>query len=141
MDSLERIIASGKTTSFFKGPVYARLYYPVTLDDFFPEQNLCNLLRNGQPAAEGIVHYDINVQNGGENGCSFGLGPGRNSLIIRASGSLYNISMPCPGRQVSVNLEQHFHLKQGAYVDTNTCSTDFSNIEVIKYVMDGHCVH
>lgn len=138
--SLTRIVASGKFSNFFKGPLQARLYYPATIDDVFPIEKACSFLSTVQPAAEGIIHGETFVQNGSQYPCPFGTGPGRNQLMIRLSGSLYNISMPCPGRQVSLNLEQHFQLKQGAIVDPDTCSTDFSNIEVIKYVMDVHCL-
>ena len=139
VDFLLRIIASGKSNFFEKGPVQARLYYPATIDDVFPIENACSFVRNAQPAAEGISHAALVIQNGSEiTGCP--LGPGRTQFVFRLSGSLFNVSMPCPGRHVNVNIEHHFHLKQGAYVDPDTCSTDFSNIEVIKYVMDVHCL-
>ena len=137
---LTRILASGKFSNFFRAPLQARLYYPATIDDIFPIENLCSFLSTVQPAAEGIIQGRTSLQNGGQFPCDIGTGPGRNQLIITLAGSLYNISMPCPGRHVSVNLEHHFQLKQGAVVDPDTCSTDFSNIEIIKYVMDVHCL-
>lgn len=136
---LTRILASGKFSSFFRAPLKARLYYPATFDDIWPFDKLCSFLRNVEPAAEGIIQGRTSVQNAGQI-CEFLGGPGRQQLIITLAGSLYNISMPCPGRHVSVNLEHHFQLKKGAIVDPDTCSTDFSNIEIIKYVMDVHCL-
>ena len=120
------IIASGRFNLISNGPVLARVYYPSNDVPFNSLPALCSLVRDVQPAAEGIVHFDLNLLNW----CA--PGPGRAQFTIKLSGSLINVSSPCPGRRVSVNYETKLQIRQGANVDPNTCSINPGDIEVIK---------
>ena len=119
-------IASGKWNSFSNGPLMARVFYPLTPDQI-DWNTFCDWLQNPpEPIAEGIVHFNTSDQN------TCALGPGRYEWSRRFSGSLINLTAPCAGRRVSVSYEEHYRVLNGALVDPDTCSTDPSNIELIK---------
>ncbi len=126
-------VAGMKINQIWKGPLMARVFYPMTLAEFdrnnWTDAFLCNWVQN-QPEdlmiAEGIVHFnapDINT-------CAFG--PGRNSWGWSFSGSLINLKALCPGNRVSLKYQENYQLKMGAFVDPETCTTDESNIILIK---------
>ena len=127
------IIASGRFNLIQKGPVMARVYYPSNDVPFNSFAALCSLVRDEQPAAEGVINLDVDVLNW----CA--PGPGSGQLTVRLSGSLINISAPCPGRRVSVSYETKLQLKPRATVDPNTCEINPGDLEVIK--ASGPTIH
>jgi len=84
-----------------KGNIFARVYYPATLDDFFAD--VCGFIENGPMVADGIAHF-----TGNDNDVYVTHPKRQNSFGYTLNGTLYDLAGFCADGMVDLHIVRKY---------------------------------
>lgn len=117
-DQMGVIRPDGSIKGLEKGHIFARAYYPATIDDFWAD--VCGFIENGPLVAEGIAHF-----TGNDNDVNLGHPQRVNTFGYTLNGALYDIGGFCTDGMVNLHVVRKFRIKKN-------CESDCFVEQVIK---------